>query len=993
MIKTWVKKYLKKEGSESFNDIEGWRTYYFDLLLFMGCILLPIALAVTFSTYIEEKRWGTLFFEVGIFIFLAVFFFIRNPLARWSMFFFVLYSTVITFFISLGPFYARPGWLVLCTVTAALLFGVPAALVSVGLNAIILLVLYFFIGPHLQSWASVYTEPVMKWIIFTVNISFVSLVASLPVSLLLRRLSTSFHHEQELGQKLMKESDLLRETNTILSTEIDERKRIEGALRESEKRYRLLAENVRDVIWIFDLNLGYVFVTPSVQQLRGYTVEEALKQTMDQILTEESYQKAKAILDKEFALEFSGQRHGSEWSITSELEMKCKDGSTVWTEATMNVVYNENGEPSGIMGVTRDISPRKQAEEALRNKTEELDRFFDVNLDLLCIADTDGNIRRLNPAWERTLGYTRDELMAKKFFDFIHPEDMERTKEVVALLRAQQEVIDFINRYRCKDETYRWIEWRTVPYGNLIYAAARDITDREQGRKELLESEERFRLAFNTSPDSININRLEDGLYVDINEGFTVLTGFTKEDVIGKTSVEINIWQNPNDRKELIQGLRTKGHYENLEAQFRKKDGSTATALMSARVIMLKGIPHIISVTHDITARIQAEEEKQRLEAQLTQAQKLESIGTLAGGIAHDFNNILSAIMGYTQLAMYDVLEPEKARKELKEVIKASDRAKNLVSQILTFSRKADARYSPISLTKTVLDSIKMMRSVIPTTIDIRHDLIDHGLVMADPTQIHQVMMNLCTNAAHAMDKTGGVMEVRLGRVDLDEGTYPNLNVPRGTYLWLSVSDTGQGMSPEVMERIFDPYFTTKEIGRGTGLGLAVVHGIVQSHGGIITCTSSPGKGTTFDIYLPEILSEEAVASHHEESPLPIGTEHILFVDDEPMLVKLAESMLSKLGYSVVTRSSSSEALEIFQKDPDKFDLIITDMTMPGMTGDRLAQKLIAIRNDIQIILCSGYSEHISEEKVKNIGIKEFVMKPLEIKDLAKIIRKVLDGR
>jgi PAS domain S-box-containing protein len=1012
-------------------------------------------------------------------------------------------------------------------------------------------------------------------------------------------------------------------------------------LRKSEENYRILAENARDVIWIFDMNLGYIFVTPSVQQLRGYSVEETLKQTIDQVLTPESYQKARAILDREFTLEFSGQRHGPEWSLTTELEMVCKDDSTVWTEVTMNIVYSANGEPSGIMGVTRDISLRKQAEESLRKKTEEMDRFFDVNLDLLCIADTEGNFRRLNPAWERTLGHTLEELMAKKFFDFIHPDDVKGTLEAVDTLTSQHEVINFQNRYRCKDGTYRWIEWRSVPYGKLIYAAARDITDRELARESLLESEERFRLAFNTSPDAININRLEDGLYVDINEGFTALTGFTREDAIGKTSVEINIWHNDDDRRKLVQGLQAKGYYENLEAQFRRKDGSITTALMSARVIMLKGVPHIISITrdiaerkrmeeqaarqhrelqqvldsavaqiwyldtegrvvncnrvaekvsgitavqargetihklapswddldrrheqsltvartgepllgsiesfrvkgevrwvsvdkvpwrdangtivgvlmfiyditsrklaeealeavanewrttfdavssaiwlldknqrivraneattaifrkepsevighfcwevvhgisdpppecpvirmqktlrresmelkrreswievvvdpilddsncvqgiihivNDITERKRSEEQSKNLETQLLQAQKMESIGTLAGGIAHDFNNILSAIIGYTQLAMDDVSEPQKARKELKEVLKASDRAKDLVSQILTFSRKTEARYSPILLHKTVMESIKMMRSILPTTIEIRQDLIDDGVIIADPTQIHQVMLNLFTNAAHAMDKTGGVIEVRLRRVDIGEGTHSiEPELPPGHYLRLSVSDTGSGMTPEIMARIFDPYFTTKEVGRGTGLGLAVVHGIVQSHGGTITCTSTPGKETTFDIYLPEILSEEAVVRHHEEKSLPMGTERILFVDDEPILVELAKKMLSKLGYTVVTKSSSSEALELFRKDPDKFDLVITDMTMPGMTGDKLAQKFMEIRHDIPIILCSGYSEHISEEKAKKMGIREFVMKPFEMNELAKTIRKVLAG-
>jgi CheY-like chemotaxis protein len=369
----------------------------------------------------------------------------------------------------------------------------------------------------------------------------------------------------------------------------------------------------------------------------------------------------------------------------------------------------------------------------------------------------------------------------------------------------------------------------------------------------------------------------------------------------------------------------------------------------------------------------------------------MESIGTLAGGIAHDFNNILSAIIGYSELAMSDILAPGRAKAELEEVLKAGDRAKDLVSQILTFSRKSETAYSPLSLPPLIKESLKMLRSVIPTTIEIRQDIVESGLIMSDPTQIHQLMMNLCTNAAHAMDKTGGELTVSLKKVDMDAASAHDLELSAGPYVRLTIRDTGHGMTPEVMKRIFEPYFTTKELGRGTGLGLSVVHGIVKSHGGAIACTSAPEKGTAFDVYLPELEIGLEKSSSRKETPLPTGSECILFVDDEPALAKMFENMLEKLGYRVVTRTSSVEALEIFLANPGEFDLVITDMTMPVMTGDELALKVMKVRPDIPVMLCTGYSEHISEEEAKRVGIREFVMKPLEMTKLAQTIRRVLD--
>jgi CheY-like chemotaxis protein len=378
---------------------------------------------------------------------------------------------------------------------------------------------------------------------------------------------------------------------------------------------------------------------------------------------------------------------------------------------------------------------------------------------------------------------------------------------------------------------------------------------------------------------------------------------------------------------------------------------------------------------------------------QLLQTQKLEAIGTLAGGIAHDFNNILMAILGYTQLAMSEVPKDNRAQDDLQQVFMAGKRAKDLVKQILTFSRHTKQEKKPLELRLLIKEVLKFLRASLPTTIEIlEHIESDAGIVMADPTQMHQVLMNLCTNAGHAMREKRGVLEVGLMTIDLDAATAQHLGLGHGPYVDLMVSDTGHGMERAVMERIFHPFFTTKGPGEGTGLGLSVVHGIVKSHGGAITVDSEPGKGTTFHMYLPRIeMGEvpEALAS----APVPTGSERILLVDDEKTLVEMVKQMLEVLGYKVAGRTSSIEALEAFRCRPDKFDLVITDQTMPNMTGETLAMEILKIRPDMPIILCTGYIGLISEEKIKAIGIRELVMKPVVGDDIARIIRQVLDQK
>jgi CheY-like chemotaxis protein/two-component sensor histidine kinase len=370
----------------------------------------------------------------------------------------------------------------------------------------------------------------------------------------------------------------------------------------------------------------------------------------------------------------------------------------------------------------------------------------------------------------------------------------------------------------------------------------------------------------------------------------------------------------------------------------------------------------------------------------------MEAIGTLAGGIAHDFNNILAAILGYAELAGFDLERDSHANKNLDNVIRASYRAKDLVKQILSFSRQSEKEKKPIHISSIIKESIKLLRASLPTTIDIRQDIEPNsGIINANPTQIHQVMMNLCTNAAHAMSEKGGILEVTLTNVALDasaELIHPDLQP--GRYLRLKVSDTGEGIPAEILERIFEPYFTTKDISKGTGLGLAVAHGIVKSHQGAIKAQSEPGMGTNFTVYFP-IIRKDPLAEKKVTELIPKGEERILYVDDEKTLVDIGQQMLKRLGYSVVTKTNSLEALEEFQKGPEKFDLVITDMTMPNLTGVELSQRLMEIRPDLPIILCTGYSEKIDAQMAKSMGIRGFLMKPPAIQDMANTIREVLN--
>ena len=392
-----------------------------------------------------------------------------------------------------------------------------------------------------------------------------------------------------------------------------------------------------------------------------------------------------------------------------------------------------------------------------------------------------------------------------------------------------------------------------------------------------------------------------------------------------------------------------------------------------------------IEMVEDITERL-------KFEGQIRQAQRMESIGNLAGGIAHDFNNILCPIVGMSELLLDDLPSGSLERENAQEILRAGMRGSDLVKQILTFSRQSEHQMAPTQIQNILKEVLKLSRSTIPTYIEIKQDIqTDCGIIRADATQIHQVAMNIITNAYHAMEKNGGKLTVRLNETELRETNVPQVNLSPGRYALLSISDTGHGMASDLIEKIFDPYFTTKELGKGTGLGLAVVHGIVKEHNGDIKVYSEIGKGSTFNVYLPLMDKSVNLDISDTTKELETGHERILLVDDEEPIAKLEKQILERLGYKVTMRFSSLEVLEFFKANPKAVDLIISDMAMPNMSGDELAAEIKSIRSDIPIIICTGFSERIKNKDANDLKVSGILMKPIVKSEMAKMVRMVLD--
>ena len=638
-----------------------------------------------------------------------------------------------------------------------------------------------------------------------------------------------------------------------------------------------------------------------------------------------------------------------------------------------------------------EIAERKKTEEKLRKSEERFNLAVKGSNDgLWDWEDLSIETVWFSPKVYEMMGYESDglELNFSSIRKYTYEGDFERLNETLQLHLKNFLPFDMELRLMTQSDGYRWFRargqaiWDSEGTPVRMSGSLQDITDLKEAEQE------RARLAMATEQAAEAILIMDAaGEIIYVNPAFEIMTGFSPEEIAGKNFQSLNFDEKEDNAYTEAWIQVEKG--ETWSGRFINKRKDESFFHVEATVAPIKNaagdIRNFVSVQRDVTQEL-------KLEEKLRQSQKMESIGTLAGGIAHDFNNILTSIIGFAELALDEAEKGSFQFQNLNEVLIAGNRAKDLVRQILTFSRQSEQELKPLQISLIVKEAFRLLRASIPSTVDMKQNIRSNSLVMGDPTQIHQVVMNLCTNAAHAMEEKGGTLKLSLVDVNI-EGCEPDLpgNLPPGEYLRLSVTDTGHGMSADVVDRIFDPFFTTKEQGKGTGMGLSVVHGIVKACKGEIAVSSVLRKGTRFDIYFP--VAERGIFVPSETiDNLPTGTERILMVDDEEQIVRMGERFLSKLGYAVTSITDSTEALRLFLSEPDRFDLVITDMTMPRLTGTRLSEKMLEVKPELPIILCTGFSASVDEKTVDAIGIKGFLSKPMIKKEMAVTIRKVLEN-
>ena len=646
------------------------------------------------------------------------------------------------------------------------------------------------------------------------------------------------------------------------------------------------------------------------------------------------------------------------------------------------------------------------------NATEE--GIFLHGLDSSDILDT-------NEAMCRMVGYSRKEMIGMDV-SRISAGDPSYTltpaNEWVRKAGKEQPQL-FEWRLRHRDGHLIWAEVslkRTSIGGrDLVLSVVRDINERKAMEQKLFvyrkslealiakknslfrESEARYRALYDRIPLGVFVSTPKGKLRSANQEAIRLLGYDTLDDA--KAVNPMSRYKDPKDRKAIVRRLKKKGRVDGIEVEVRRKDGAFIWVRGSATLYIDhdNNLPYILAFFQDVTEQKKAEERRKLLEAKTRESQKLEAIGTLAGGIAHDFNNVLFAIIGAAEITLRTLPKEAELYDELSRnlqiILESGKRAGKLVKQILAFSRKTVQAIEPVCVRQIATEASKMLKATLPATITLRCDLDSDSLAMADPTQVHQTVVNLCTNAAHAMRNEGGTLTLRLSDVYLcPEFAAEHPGVSPGPYIRLTVSDTGCGIDPEITERIFDPFFTTKGQGEGTGLGLSVVHGIIKSHKGAITFQSEAGKGSIFHVYLPKIWAAKTIAAITAPENLPGGSERILCVDDEETLVELETALLEKLGYRVAGKTSSREALDLFLESPHAFDLVITDLTMPDLTGDLLAQRITAVRPDLPVLLCTGYGDNVMSGTSGTREITDVLFKPVNVEILARSVRKALDG-
>ena len=763
-------------------------------------------------------------------------------------------------------------------------------------------------------------------------------------------------------------ADGSRKALVVIGRDITEQKRI-------EEKYRILFEQ-SPLACLSSSPTGEIrVVNQAVTDIIGYRADELVGKKIIDFMIPES----RELFCRHYPRFLQGESFSG-----NDYEIYRADGSKARIQVTAAVIRDDAGEPIAVQSVVVDVTRQRYIEEQVRENEARYRQLFERAPVGIVHFDTNLHVTDCNDNYLKIMHADREKMIG---LDIRKMRDKRVLPVLEVTLEGKEGRWEGAYQSTISNKTVHVLA-RTAPLydGQGIIQGGMALVEDISRRKQAQEEKYRLMSAIDQALETIVITDI-GGRIEYVNPAFEKMTGYSAAEVQGKNPRILKSGRHDKAfYKEMWQTLRSgrvwKGHIVNKrkDGTFFEEDASISPVRNQEGKII-----NYVAVKRDVTEEV-------ALKKQLNQAMKMEAIGTLAGGIAHDFNNILSAVLGYAEMAELQLDEDDPARKDVGQIIAAGQRATDLIRQILTFSRQEEEEFRPVKIQFVIKEALKLLRSSLPTSIDLRQDIDPEcGSVLADPVRIHQVLMNLCTNAKQAMAGDQGRLNIRLSRLTMNSTVGPSC-LGRGCWLDLEVSDTGVGMEPQVRERIFDPFFTTKKKGQGTGLGLSVVHGIVKSHGGEITVDSEPGRGTTFHVYLPVVDDEETLEEEEQQTILPRGDEHILLVDDEPLLVEIMERSLALLGYRVTSFVDSPQALEWFSCYGDRVDLVVTDMTMPYLTGADLARKILAVRPQMPIILCTGYSEVMDADRAGAIGIRKFLAKPVENKTLAQSVRDVLDN-
>ncbi|MFC1891724.1 PAS domain S-box protein [Thermodesulfobacteriota bacterium] len=647
-----------------------------------------------------------------------------------------------------------------------------------------------------------------------------------------------------------------------------------------------------------------------------------------------------------------------------------------------------------IANLTQEVERYAKAEKALKKNEERFRRLFEQSNDAVFIHRL-GSILDVNQAACDLLGYSKEQLVGMPVNDLRPDSERPDVMEKIQYVSKGDSILfeaDFLNSAGAMVPVE--VSSSIVDYENeTIQGIVRDITARKIAEKELRENEERYRILFDHAGFSMVLVDAETGERVMFNKWAYETLGYTAEEYKNLITEEIDALENREEVLNHFKEIIEKGS-DIFETVHRTKDGSSRDILISAVPVLIDGRYFIHSIGIDITERKLGEEEKVRMELRLKQAQKMEALGTMAGGFAHDFNNILTPMILHSELLLMDAPAGTPQRFSIDEILNSGKRARELVKRIMTFSRQRIHKRVNLRAGSIVKETLKLLRASLPSSIYIQQNIeAETSEVFADPTLIHQLLINLCNNAAYAMREKGGTICVDLKDVKTDlNGDLKSGGQGPEIYLKLTVSDTGYGMESDVLERIFEPYFTTKENGEVSGMGLSMVHGIVTSYEGKINVESTPGKGTTVELFIPAVVKER-IPEADENILVPKGNERLFFLDDEVAVVNAVKPGLERLGYNVVAGTDSIKSIELLRKEIEKFDMILTDYTMPEMTGIAFAEEIKSIRHDIPVILCTGHGEIIDKGKAKQAGVLDIISKPVRLSEIAAVIRSAFDNK